>query len=665
MSASAQQIDARSEWREANRQYVMTRVAEVRIRLLRWIESRGGAVSLGVPSTEQAAAAAEAAGAAVPGPSSLERLARAFSLSPFEESILAACAAVELDTTVGGLCAQALNDADRKLFTVALAISVLPEAHWTAITPAAPLRHWHLVELTTGPSLTACGLRVDERVLHFMMGSSQMDPRLEPLVTPLPDAALLRSQSEVVDGTVQAWQSATRNIIVPMQVHGADVRCRLAVAAAIARRVGLTPYRLPAQVLPAAPQELETFVRLWERESVLDHACPVLDCSGDLDPARLASVRSMIEALQAPLIVVTPQPVSGTLRPELLVEAPAPQASEQLDCWRETLGPEAEALAPTLARISGQFHLSPADIDAIWKEARAATLDRPLANAAGVLWGAARRRSRGSLEEMAQRLQASPDWNDLVLPDPQKDILRQVATQVSHRARVYHDWGFDAGGTRGLGLGVLFSGPPGTGKTLAAEVLAAHLKLDLYRIDLSAVVSKYIGDTERNLRRLFDAAEICGAILLFDEADALFGERSEVKDSHDRYANIEVSYLLQRVEAYRGLAILTTNRKRALDQAFQRRLRFAVEFPFPDAQQRAEIWRRAFPPNTPREALDYTVLARLDLAGGGIRNIAMNAAFLAADDDKPVSMRHLLAAARAEYSKMERSLNQAEFGSCT
>jgi SpoVK/Ycf46/Vps4 family AAA+-type ATPase len=206
----------------------------------------------------------------------------------------------------------------------------------------------------------------------------------------------------------------------------------------------------------------------------------------------------------------------------------------------------------------------------------------------------------------------------------------------------------------------LFAGASGTGKTMAAEVLANDLRLDLFRIDLSQVVSKYIGETEKNLRRVFDAAEGGTAILLFDEADALFGKRSEVKDSHDRYANIEVSYLLQRMEAYRGLAILTTNRKNALDHAFLRRIRFVVEFPFPDAGERAEIWRRVFPPATPTEDLRIDKLARLNLAGGNISSIALNAAFLAAENGDRVRMSHLLSAARQEFAKIEKPLTDAE-----
>jgi SpoVK/Ycf46/Vps4 family AAA+-type ATPase len=225
---------------------------------------------------------------------------------------------------------------------------------------------------------------------------------------------------------------------------------------------------------------------------------------------------------------------------------------------------------------------------------------------------------------------------------------------------VYETWGFARSGTRGLGISALFAGGSGTGKTMAAEIIANELRLDLYRVDLSSVVSKYIGETEKNLRRIFDAAEEGGAILLFDEADALFGKRSDVKDSHDRYANIEVSYLLQRMECYRGLAILTTNLRNSLDTAFLRRLRFVVQFPFPDAAERAEIWRGVFPSGAPLDGVDPVLLAGLNVAGGNIRNIALNAAFLAADAGEPVRMSHLLRAARSEYAKLDKALTDSE-----
>jgi SpoVK/Ycf46/Vps4 family AAA+-type ATPase len=277
-----------------------------------------------------------------------------------------------------------------------------------------------------------------------------------------------------------------------------------------------------------------------------------------------------------------------------------------------------------------------------------------------MLWDTCRFQAQPGMDNLAQRIEPAAGWEDLILPQPQLEVLRDVASQVRQRFKVYETWGFGSKSKRGLGISALFAGVSGTGKTMAAEVLANELRLDLYRIDLSAVVSKYIGETEKNLRQVFDSAEEGGAILLFDEADALFGQRSEVQDSHDRYANIEVSYLLQRMEAYRGLAILTTNMKEDLDSAFLRRIRFIVQFPFPDPAQRLEIWRRVFPADTPTRGLDLSLLAQLNLAGGTIRNIALNAAFLAADANEPVQMKHLLRAARSEYIKLDQPLTQGE-----
>jgi SpoVK/Ycf46/Vps4 family AAA+-type ATPase len=268
------------------------------------------------------------------------------------------------------------------------------------------------------------------------------------------------------------------------------------------------------------------------------------------------------------------------------------------------------------------------------------------------------------MDDLARRVEGRAEWKDLILPEAQLRTLRAMAAQVRHRATVYESWGFAARSMgRGLGISALFAGPSGAGKTLAGEVLGAELELDVYRIDLSAIVSKWIGETEKNLRRVFDAAEEGCAILQFDEADALFGKRSEVKDSHDRHANIEVSYLLQRLEEYRGLSILTTNLKNNIDPAFMRRIRFIVDFGFPEASERTAIWKGIFPRETPLGELDYERLGQLNLAGGSIRNVAIAAAFLAAEAGakRPqVEMAHILAAARTEYEKAGRPITAAE-----
>jgi SpoVK/Ycf46/Vps4 family AAA+-type ATPase len=362
------------------------------------------------------------------------------------------------------------------------------------------------------------------------------------------------------------------------------------------------------------------------------------------------------------LIVTAREPLRARKRPLIRLDVNKPSTAEQQSLWRDALGPLAQELNGQIKTLTSQFDLGTQGIRAASAEVLEGLSQGREEAPGAVLWEACRAQSRPRLDDLAQRIEPAAVWDELVLPELQRQVLREIAVHVRQRSKVYETWGFTTKGTRGLGISALFAGASGTGKTMAAEVLAGELRLDLYRIDLSQVVSKYIGETEKNLRRVFDAAEEGGAILLFDEADALFGKRSEVKDSHDRYANIEVSYLLQRMEAYRGLAILTTNMKNALDTAFLRRIRFIVQFPFPDAAQRAEIWRRIFPADTPTEDLKVDKLARLNVAGGNIRNIALNAAFLAAEAGEPVGMTHLLRAARSEYSKLEKPLTETEIG---
>jgi SpoVK/Ycf46/Vps4 family AAA+-type ATPase len=329
------------------------------------------------------------------------------------------------------------------------------------------------------------------------------------------------------------------------------------------------------------------------------------------------------------------------------IDRPTPR--DQRELWRRALSGRAASLNGQIDHIVDQFSLDGSTIKRI-----GLTIGEP-----DTLWDEVRTDARPVLDDLAQRLLGQRGWAELVLPSAQTDTLRQIVAHVRHRTRVYEGWGFGRGG-RGLGVAVLFSGPSGVGKTLAAEVIASELRLDLYRVDLSQVVSKYIGETEKNLRRVFAAAEGGGAVLLFDEADALFGKRTEVSDSHDRYANIEVSYLLQRMETYRGLAILTTNFKSAIDNAFLRRLRFVVNFPFPNPPERVRIWDAVLPPQLPRDGLDLTRLAQLNAAGGNIRNIALHAGFIAADAGRTVTMADLLRAARAEYAKLELTLSDAE-----
>jgi SpoVK/Ycf46/Vps4 family AAA+-type ATPase len=313
--------------------------------------------------------------------------------------------------------------------------------------------------------------------------------------------------------------------------------------------------------------------------------------------------------------------------------------------------PDLAEAPPALRRALQQFRVEP-DVMAQALSATAAL--PPGHDPEQALWSALREAARGGLDTLAERLDTRAGFDDLVVPDGVAQQLHEITGQLRHRATVHDDWGFAARQSRGLGLSALFAGDSGTGKTLAAEVIAHEAGLDLYRVDLSATVSKYIGETEKNLAQLFDAAERCGAVLLFDEADALFGQRSEVRDSHDRYANLEVAYLLQRIERYPGLAILTSNMKSVLDRAFLRRLRFVVQFPFPDTALRQRLWQRALPPQAPVQGLDFAQLGRLHLSGGSIRSVALNAAFHAAARGTPIDGACLTLALQAEFAKLER-----------
>jgi hypothetical protein len=626
-------------WSDANQRVLAAELARLRF---------GLSSEDGDPAALDAAIAAAAA--AMPSPSALDRIVEIFALSGFERSLLLLCAGVEMDSGIAAVCAGAGHRAGA---TFGIALAALEQPHWSALTPARPLRRWRLIDVEPGPSLTASPLRIDERILHFLAGLNLLDPRLQPLLR-LHDVPPLMAagHEQLADRLAAVWARSSR--LRPIHLCGDDEAGAEDVAAAAAARCGVQLFVVAADNLPAGAVELETFATLWEREAALLPGALLVQCG---EAAISTSVAALLERLNSPVFIAARER-PRLRRAPLQYDVDKPAAAEQKRLWQLALAARGGTLNGTLDGVAAQFRLSSQAI----VQAAGAIGERIASGeaAASAVWQTCRSTGRRRLDDLALRVAPDAVWDDLVLPAQQLAALRQIAAQVRQRIRVYDDWGFGRRGARGLGVSALFSGESGTGKTLAAEVLASELHLDLYRIDLSSVVNKYIGETEKNLRRVFDAAEDSGAILLFDEADALFGKRSDVRDSHDRYANIEVSYLLQRMEAYRGLAILTTNLKSALDPAFQRRLRFIVHFPFPDAAQREAIWRRAFPPNTPTAALDFSRLARLHVPGGAVRNIALNAAFLAADNGQPVTMAHLLAAAQAESAKLERPLSTTE-----
>jgi hypothetical protein len=660
-----------SSWQTTNETYLAKAFALQRSRLMRFAQEKAGTSQVASEeervNVEELNAEIEALENESPPPA-LVVLSRLFNLSRFERDLLLLCVGMELDTNTASLCARAHGESHRTFPTFALALSMFDEPAWDVLSPERPLRRWRLIEINQPGHLplTVSPLRADERIVNYIKGLNYLDDRLAPLLFPLNVGAfnsnLPASQKEAVDLIVRQLRRERTNWYLPIiQLAGSDVQSKQLVAAHATTALGLRLLRLPAALMPSHAPELETLARLIEREMALWPFAIYVD-QQDLDKSTLKEANSQslqrLLARSNGIFFLDTQDVNPDLnalgRGMLTLDIGRPTPAEQQLAWREALGQDA---GDTPVILASQFDLN---VSSIHEIVEGCANGGPEINPDGV-WDACLAVTRPRLDVLAQNIKPKATWDDIVLPESELSLLKQIAGQVGHRHTVYEDWGFAAKRTRGLSINALFAGESGTGKTMAAEVIANHLRLNLFRIDLSAVVSKYIGETEKNLRRLFDAAEDGGAILFFDEADALFGKRSEVKDSHDRYANIEINYLLQRIESYRGLAILATNMKSALDQAFMRRIRFIVEFAPHGHAERKAIWQRIFPPQTRTIGLDFARLANLNINGGSINNVAINAAFLAAQAGSPVTMSLVLQAARNEFLKLKRPFNSDDF----
>ena len=590
----------------------------------------------------------------------LDRLCTLFGLSAFERDVIVLCAGHSLQSRFATACGHVTGDSRTTWPTFGLAMTVLGDPHWSAVGPADPLRFWQLVEIDRGSVLHA-PLQLDERILLYLIGVSTIDERLQAVVRPVIPAARPGGTREcrqplTVRAGVRHWEQPG-SCGDPLLLIGRQPSACEEIFMEMSQRCGLRPYSLHARDIPAMAGDREQLARLWTREAALSGAALYLRTRNGDD---IANVSAWLELTGAPVAVEVPPGTGAEQLAGARLHIAALSARERKEAWLLDLGPLAAQMNGYVDRVAEYFHFDEPAIHLSAAAVREQAKASENTDLGEVCWHVCREHARRSLETLAQRVEPHSDWNDLVLPGTQVETLRQIAIHMRQRDVVNEQWGFAAKHERGLGLTALFAGNSGTGKTMAAEILAADLDLDLYKIDLASVVSKYIGETEKNLRAIFTAAEESGAILLFDEADALFGKRSEVRDSHDRYANLEISYLLQQMESYRGVAILTTNMQHALDPAFLRRIRFIVQFPFPDAAARARIWHRIFPAATPVANLDFDRLGQLNVTGGTIRNIAMHSAFLAADDSMRVEARHIVAAARTEYAKMEKPLTAAE-----
>jgi ATPase family associated with various cellular activities (AAA) len=587
-----------------------------------------------------------------------ERLAEAgarLGLGELERSVLAVCAGPELSPRYGRLYAYLHDDVTRKLASPRLVARLLaalaPEADVLACFAAdAPLRARGALRLLDagGPvPLAERQVKTADRLAAFLLGAQVDEPardgRLRLVDVPSYDPGRAATVEKL--RALLAVEST-----LPVVIAGPDAASLLAVALAC-----------QLAVLDAARVVEPDALLDAELAAALGGGRVVFDGLERLDPAERVRVQATLAARGPRNILCADSRESAVALGDttaLVVEVPMPSLAERREVWAALSG------ADDVHEVAAKFRLSVGQIAEGAEAASLAAASRGDATiASSDLDLGARQASSTRIGELATRLEPAFGWDDLVLPDRQREVLTSISSYLRHRDLVLSEWGYDRAVARDQGLKVLFAGESGTGKTMAGQVLARDLGLDLFRIDLATIVSKYIGETEKNLDRIFDAADGSNAILFFDEADALFGKRSEVRDSHDRYANIEVAYLLQKMESYAGAVILATNFRQNLDEAFLRRLDFVIDFPFPESEDRERIWQLLLPDAAPLDVdIDVPFLAgQFKLSGGSIRNVSLAAAFLAAEDGGSISMRHLIKGVALEYGKLGRLTLESDF----
>ncbi|WP_447009219.1 AAA family ATPase [Saccharothrix hoggarensis] len=596
-----------------------------------------------------------------PGPRLLG-LARRFDLDPVDVEFLLVAMAPDVDPRFERLYAYLNDDVTRRRPTVGLALELcgLPAADPARfrLAPAAPLVAGGLVEVVDGglPALSRV-LRVPDRVVAHLLGDDEPDAALRGT------ARVVRAGREPSSDLARRLGGALRAGLSPVYLRDRDGDGGRVAGDALAA-AGHDAVVLDVAALADGEPPLAAAVR----EARLRGAGLVLGPLEPPAPDRVGLVRDVTALVgDVPLVLHGRRhwDPHWSARPVVSVEVPAPGPDERARRWAEALADAsgAEVDGALVADLAG-YRLGNDEVTrAVAVATRLAVLeDRPVGLAhvrAGV-----RAQNGAGLEKLARRINPAVGWDDLVLPGPTRKQLDELVLRVRHRERVLGQWRMRPGGGRGRGVVALFAGESGTGKTMSAEVVAAEVGMDLYVVDLSSVVDKYIGETEKNLERIFTEAAGVHGVLLFDEADAVFGKRSEVKDSHDKHANMESAYLLQRIESFDGIAVLTTNLRSNVDEAFTRRIDVIADFPVPDAEQRHALWDRCLGDAVPRsDDLDLAFCAeRFDLAGGSIRACAVTAAYLAAAADRPVAMSHIVAAIQQEYRKLGRLVLENEFG---
>jgi AAA+ superfamily predicted ATPase len=591
----------------------------------------------------------------------LELLRCLFDLSALEVDAVLVALACELDSKYSKLFAYLQDDVTKKKPTIGLFLELFCKSKQEAIdarrhfgynSPLVKNLVFHLED--SAVPLLEKGVKLDDRILGFLLGSNELDSTVASfalLKKPEKDFDELFLSEEIKNKLLKLNDS--NSALKPLLLlHGSYGMAEFAEAFCGAINVSL----LVADLGKLKAESLGVTIKLLLREARLQRAAVYFDRFDDASEETKAFLLEEIETHDG--VVFVPSKMEFCLKKTTIkVVIPNPNYSARLRMWQSLLG-EFEGISELAAKFRFSRKKAAAALESARNNALLRNPDDPSVTLDDLYEGC--RAQSGSIP-FTSKVPPRYTWTDIVLPADKMEQLREICNYVKHNATVFEAWGFEKH-SRGKGLNVLFSGPSGTGKTMAAEIVAHELRLDMYKIDLSMVVSKYIGETEKNLNRIFKDAEECNAVLFFDEADALFGKRSEVKDAHDRYANVEINYLLQKMEEHEGIAILATNMSKNIDDAFLRRMNFIVEFPFPNEEYRRVIWRKVFPEQAPLGEIDFDFLSRLQISGGNIKNIALTAAFLAAESSAKVKMEHVVKAAKREFQKTGKVYGKEEFG---
>ena len=623
-------------------------------------------------------------------PLRLDSLTKRFGLSQFETDTLMVCLLPEIDLRYQKLYAYLQDDVTKKSPTVDFVLHLLCDSTESTLegrksfSSESPLLRYRLADLDSdrpvAPAmLLAKSIRIDDRIAAFLLDEDGIDSRLTRLVEVVKPERTSEDSGLPPDVMSRLTKLTSRYARSPLvcSLWGQPGTGKRHVAEAICSALGLPMLAADLKSMSGDEKSADVLVPLLFREGILYDAAIYLEgidaLPADSSETKKPQERVGFELHSYPGWVILAsdknwQP-GRTLEtvPFVSIELPPPSYAERRNAWEQNakgepnLGPDID-----LGDLAGKFRFGTDQIrqavavagnTARWRDPETAKITGE------DLYAASRMLSRKTLISLARQIQPSYRWEDIVLPKDQMEQLREICSYVQHYHKVYSEWGFGKKVSSGRGLNALFYGASGTGKTMAADVIANALKIDLYKIDLSAIVSKYIGETEKNLDQIFREGQTSNAILFFDEADALFGKRSEVRDSHDRYANIEVAYLLQKMDEYDGVVILATNLRKNMDEAFARRMHFAVEFPLPEEGDRRRIWKHMFPEEAPLgKDVDLSFMARqFKLTGGNIKNIAINAAFLAAQDGPMLTMEHLVHATKREFQKIGKLCTQTDF----